>query len=71
MDARQKLETIDLSPSAKADVVDDLDKMVEELKKGTQPDEGRLRRLLHNIKEVAPPVAAALSIAASLQKLMS
>ena len=69
IEARKQLEAMNLNPKTKTDVADDLDKVTRELQE-SQPDEGRLRRLLRNIKEVAAPVASALSIAASIYKLM-
>lgn len=68
-DARNALEATGLSPGLKEDVAGDLDKVASELQKA-QPDEGRVKHLLRSIKEVAAPVASALSIAASLAKLL-
>jgi hypothetical protein len=68
--ARQTLEALHLTETDKADVSSDLDKVTQELQQA-KPDEGRLRRLLRNVQEIAPPVSSALSIAASIHKLIT
>src|SRR5258708_10875153 len=67
-DARHLLETLALSPRSKKDVSDYLEKVVDEAQQ-PEPDPGRLKHLLAGIKDIAAPVASALSIASSLAKL--
>ena len=67
--ARQELDALNMNERLKADVVEYLDKVVDELQQ-TKPDQSRLRHLLSAIKEVAAPVASVLSVAASLTKLL-
>jgi hypothetical protein len=68
-EAYRLVENLNLSHGLKGDVLADLTKVADELQK-KQPDEGRLRHLLRNIKDIASPVASALSILASLEKLL-
>ena len=68
-DARKELEGLDITARSKEDVADYLGKLAGELKQ-PQRDEGRLKRLIRNIKELAPPVESALAIATSLRKLL-
>ena len=67
--ARHELEALSLNERSKEDVSQYLDKVVDELHQ-PKPDGGRLKHLLAAIKDVAAPVASALSIAASLTKLL-
>jgi len=68
-EARRELDALKMNERSKADVLDNLDKVVDELQQA-KPDQSRLRHLLSAIKEVAPPVASVLSVAASLMKLL-
>jgi hypothetical protein len=70
IEASKAIENLNLSAGLKEDIAGDLTKVANEIQKA-QPDEGRLRHLLRNIKDVAAPVASALSIAASLAKLLT
>jgi len=67
--ARHELEALPLNDRSKADVAEYLDKVTTELEQPL-PDKSRLKHLLGAIKDVAAPVAAALSIAASVVKLL-
>ena len=67
--ANEELDRLPLSSRSKDDVRDYLAKIVQEIQQ-QQPDESRLRHLLKSIKDIAAPVASALSIAASLAKLL-
>src|SRR5216684_5216573 len=67
--ARQVLETLALNPRSKKDVSEYLEKMADEGQQ-PEPDPRRLKHLLSGIKDMAAPVASALSIAASLAKLL-
>jgi hypothetical protein len=68
--ARAELEKSSLSKDDKGDVASNLDKLTEELNKPeAEREPGRVKRFLDRVKEVAPPVAALLSIAANIAKL--
>jgi hypothetical protein len=69
-EAREALDKVDLSEDDKNDVADNLEKLTIELEK-PQRDAGRVKRFWNRIKEVAPTVAAILSTAASIAKLVS
>ena len=68
-EAREAIENANLSDADKRDVIDDLNKLTAELQKPGK-DESRVQRYWNNIKAVAPTVAAILSTAASLAKLL-
>lgn len=68
-EAREALESEDLSQADKGDAADDLGKLTDELQK-PEKDVGRVRRLWNSIKDIAPPVASILSSAASLAKML-
>jgi hypothetical protein len=63
------LEALSLNLRSKKDVADYLEKVTDEAQQ-PQPDENRLKHLLAGIKDLASPVASALSMAASLAKLL-
>ena len=67
--ARDALEHIKLSEADKEDATDDLGKLTAELEKDDK-DIGRVQRYWNRIKEIAPPVAAILSAATSIAKLL-
>jgi hypothetical protein len=68
--AREALETLSLDQQEKSDAIEHLGKLASELSKpAEQRQSGRIRRYLSGIREIAPPVASVLSIAASLTKL--
>jgi hypothetical protein len=67
--ARDAIEHAVLSDEDKADVLDDLNKLTAELEK-PEKDPGRVHRYWNRIKEVAPPVAAILTTATILSKLL-
>ena len=69
-EARQAIENAkDLSDADKKDTVDQLNNLTAEMEK-PEKDESRVKRYWNRIKEVAPTVAAILSTAASLAKLL-
>jgi hypothetical protein len=68
-EAREAIENANLSDADKRDVIDDLNKLTAELEKPGK-DDRLLRRYWDRIKQVAPTVAAILSTAASLAKLL-
>ena len=68
-EAREAIENAELSAADKADVIDDLNKLTDELGNAEQ-DDSRVRRHWNHIKEVAPTVASILASAASLAKLL-
>jgi len=68
--ARRILDACELPAEDKADVEDNLNKLIKVFEKdNANPEPGRVSRYLGRIKEIASPVAAALSIAASITKL--
>jgi hypothetical protein len=67
--ARQELRNLTLNARSKSDVGDYLDRIANEMRQ-PEPDQSRLKNLFVAIKDIASPVAAALSIAASLTKLL-
>ena len=68
-EAREAIENADLSDADKADVVEQLKNLTAELEK-PQQDATRVQRFWNRIKDVAPTVAAILSTAASVAKLL-
>lgn len=68
--ARDALDQLELSESAKGDLQDDLAKFTQELA-NPEKDETRIQRLWRNIKEVAPPIASVLASAATIAKIVS
>jgi len=69
-DARGELELTRLSQEDKEDVSANLHRLAQELDKPRdQIEPARVKRFLERVKEVASPVAALLSIAASIAKL--
>lgn len=68
--ASEEVAKMELSERSKKDVLDDLKKLEEEVASSDR-DQSRMRRLWENIKAIAPTVAAGLSAAASIAKLIS
>jgi hypothetical protein len=68
--ARAELEKASLPPEDKGDVAQNLDNLTDELNKPeAERNPSRVRRFLERIKDVAPPIASILSIAASIARL--
>ena len=63
------LDTAALPPGDDEDAVDDLAKFTAEMEK-PEKDPGRIRKLWGALKDGAPTVAAVLSSAASIAKLL-
>jgi len=68
-EARDELDRCNLPDTDKNDVADDLAKLTEEVSK-PEPSESRVKRLWGQIQAGAAPVAAILSGAASIAKLL-
>ncbi len=69
VEAREKIEELDLSQNNKDDVADDLSELTEEVSK-TEPNARRVQRSWRHIKEIAPTVAATLSSAVNIANLL-
>lgn len=68
-DARDALEGLNLGDTDKEDATEDLGKLTAELEK-SEKDHRLVQRYWNRIKEIAPPVAAILSSAVSIAKLL-
>jgi hypothetical protein len=68
--SREAIDAAGLSEPDKADAIDDLGKLTSELEK-PERDPGLVRRYWNRIKDVAPPIAALLSGAVSIAKLLN
>jgi len=69
-EARRRIDATQLSSEDKADVIDSLTRLLREVAKPEGLGEpGRIQRYILRIKDIAPFVAAALSISASVAKL--
>ena len=69
VEARQQLESGDLTGADKDDAVDDLGKLADEIKK-PEPQPGRIKRFFDGIKQLAPDVASILSSAVKIGGLI-
>ena len=69
VEAREKIEELDLSQNNKEDVADDLAKLTEQVLK-TEPHTGRVQELWRHIKKIAPTVAAIIYSAETLAKIV-
>lgn len=69
-DALHIVETMQLSEADKADIIDDLSKLLEALREKS-PNCSRIERYVNRIKEIAPPVAAVLSSIKDALAIMS
>lgn len=67
--AREELEGLNLPPKDKEDVICFLGKLTDEME-DAQPEQSRVRRYYEQIKAIAPAVATALSVAASIASLL-
>ena len=67
--AREELARADLAADDAGDATDDLEKLAVELQK-PDADPSRVQRFWGRIKDIAPPVAAILSGAAAIAKLL-
>jgi hypothetical protein len=69
VEARQQLESGDLTGADKDDAADDLGKLTEEVTK-PEPQPSRIKRLFDGIKQLAPDAASILSSAAKIGELI-
>ena len=69
LEAREKIERASLSDPDKEDATENLTKLTVELDKPVR-DSGLIKRYWNRVKDVAPPVAALLSSAASIAKII-
>ena len=67
--AREVLETLTLEPPDKEDVAESLVKLKDELEQ-PQKDEGRIKRYIKRIAEVAPSIVTILGSAQSLYRMI-